>query len=46
MHAEVLCICSVIFAAIATVVTVAEILKNNGLAIEKSKIFFISLIEY
>lgn len=27
------------FAAIATVVTVAEILKNNGLAIEKSKIF-------
>ena len=25
------------FAAIATVVTVAEILKNNGLAVEKSK---------
>lgn len=25
------------FAAIATVVTVAEILKNNGLALEKSK---------
>lgn len=28
--------------AIATVVTVAEILKNNGLAIEKSKLFCIS----
>ena len=26
------------FTAIATVVTVAEILKNNGLAVEKSKI--------
>lgn len=26
-----------LFAAIATVVTVAEILKNNGLAVEKSK---------
>lgn len=26
-------------AAIATVVTVAEILKNNGLAVEKSKFF-------
>ena len=26
------------FSAIATVVTVAEILKNNGLAVEKSKI--------
>lgn len=25
--------------AIATVVTVAEILKNNGFAVEKSKIF-------
>lgn len=29
-----------LFAAIATVVTVAEILKNNGLAVEKSKNFF------
>ena len=28
-------------AAIATVVTVAEILKNNGFAVEKSKIFLI-----
>ena len=28
----------VIISAIATVVTVAEILKNNGLAVEKSKI--------
>jgi acyl CoA:acetate/3-ketoacid CoA transferase alpha subunit len=27
-----------ILSAIATVVTVAEILKNNGLAVEKSKI--------
>jgi hypothetical protein len=26
-----------IISAIATVVTVAEILKNNGLAVEKSK---------
>lgn len=31
-----------VFAAIATVVTVAEILKNNGLALEKSK----KLIEF
>lgn len=29
-----------LFAAIATVVTVAEILKNNGFAVEKSKKFF------
>jgi hypothetical protein len=28
-----------IFVAISTVVTIAEILKNNGLAIEKSNIF-------
>jgi hypothetical protein len=27
-----------VLSAIATVVTVAEILKNNGLAVEKSKI--------
>lgn len=34
------------FSAIATVVTVAEILKNNGLAVEKSKIldFYASFI--
>jgi hypothetical protein len=32
-----------LFAAIATVVTVAEILKNNGLAVEKSKNLLISL---
>jgi len=29
-----------VIAAIATVVTVAEILKNNGLAVEKSEILF------
>jgi hypothetical protein len=28
----------IVVAAIATVVTVAEILKNNGLAVEKSEI--------
>ena len=28
------------FSAIATVVTIAEILKNNGLAVEKSEILF------
>ncbi len=33
----------VVSAAIATVVTVAEILKNNGLAVEKSKIVYLSL---
>ena len=30
-------------AAIATVVTIAEILKNNGLAVEKSEIFILFL---
>ena len=39
-----------ILSAIATVVTVAEILKNNGLAIEKSKIavalFVISSLQF
>ena len=29
--------CLLLFSAIATVVTVAEILKNNGLAVEKSE---------
>lgn len=29
--------CTSVVAAITTVVTIAEILKNNGLAIEKSK---------
>lgn len=29
------------FAAIATVVTIAEILKNNGFAVEKSKYIFL-----
>ena len=33
-----------IFAAIATVVTVAEILKNNGLAVEKSKISYLPFV--
>lgn len=32
-----------ISAAIATGVTVAEILKNNGLAVEKSELLFLSL---
>lgn len=31
-------------AAITTVVTIAEILKNNGLATEKSKNLFLTLI--
>lgn len=31
-------------AAIATVVTIAEILKNNGLAVEKSEIHTLSYI--
>lgn len=35
-------LCSDVVAAIATVVTVAEILKNNGLALEKSKSYFSS----
>ena len=33
----------VLFPAIATVVTVAEILKNNGFAVEKSKNFISNL---
>ena len=36
-----------LLAAISTVVTIAEILKNNGLAVEKSKDFwFLFLIKY
>jgi hypothetical protein len=37
-----------IISAIATVVTVAEILKNNGLAVEKSKfvIAYMSVIHF
>lgn len=35
-HRNLMCICH-ISAAIATVVTIAEILKNNGLAVEKSE---------
>jgi len=31
--------------AIATVVTVAEILKNNGLAVEKSEILYSLFLE-
>ena len=32
--------------AIATVVTIAEILKNNGLAVEKSKILTLNKIPF
>lgn len=36
------------FSAIATVVTIAEILKNNGLAVERSKILdsYFHLLDY
>lgn len=38
LHGSLLNLLLVSFTAIATVVTVAEILKNNGFAVEKSKI--------